>query len=344
MNKMTERSKIKSTIEDVAKHCGVSIATVSRVINQSSSVSEELTLRVRNAIKELEFTPRQWKELPTTKTIVIAVPDLLNPYYAEIVSAAQEEADRHNFNLVVLNVSEKSELQKQHLNLAVKWVFDGLIVVGTRFSAEDLLEIHKQHNLPIVLSRSRELPQFPCVIPDYAAATYRATQYLLTLNHTRIGYISGPPDWISSKIRLESITRALSEHGLTLPSELCHWTDVRIEECFQAMNTLLRLPKKTRPTAIIMFNDLLAISALRAIHSFGLRVPQDISVIGFDDIAFAAHTIPSLTTIAQPTYRIGQITVKKLVEAIENGTMAGGGTIYLECPLILRESTGPCSS
>jgi LacI family transcriptional regulator len=336
-----EDNKSKPTIEDVARYCGVSISTVSRVINQSSPVSDELTRRVRKAIKKLSFTPRQWKDLPVTKTIIIAVPDILNPYYAAIFNGAQEEADRQGLNLVILDVSEKPELQKQHLNLAVKWVFDGLIVMGTKLPAEYLVELHDQHNLPIVVSRAIEIPQFPCVIPDYTTATYQATKYLLSLNHKRIAYISGPPDWISSKMRLESIQKALSEAGLSLLPELYRWCYVSIEESAQAVSSLLTLPEKARPTAIIAFNDLIAIGVLRLIHTSGLRVPQDISVIGFDDIALAAYTIPSLTTIAQPTYRIGQLAVKKLSDVMQ-GNSGGGGTTLLECPLILRESTGPC--
>jgi DNA-binding LacI/PurR family transcriptional regulator len=338
-----EDNKAKPTIEDVAKHCGVSISTVSRVINQSSPVSEDLTMRVRKAIKELGFTPRQWKDLPTTKTIVIAVPDILNPYYAEIFNGAQEEADRQGLNLVILNVSEKPELQKQHLNLAVKWIFDGLIVMGTKLPGEYLVELRDQHNLPIVVSRAIEIPQFPCVIPDYTTATYQATKYLLSLSHKRIAYISGPPDWVSSKMRLESIQQALSEAGLSLPPELYRWCYPSVEDSSQAVSILLNLPEKQRPTAIIAFDDSIAIGVLRTVHTFGLRVPHDISVIGYNDIALAAYTIPSLTTIAQPTYRIGQLTVKKLSELIQGEHTAGGGTTRLECPLILRESTGSCS-
>ncbi len=339
---MEDNKAKQPTIEDVAKHCGVSISTVSRVINQSSPVSEELTRRVRKAIKELDFIPRRWKDLPATRTIVIAVPDILNPYYTEICIGAQEEADRQGLNLVILNVSEKPELQKQHLNLAIKWVFDGLIVMGTKLPGEYLVELHDQHNLAIVVSRAIEISQFPCVIPDYKTATYQAAKYLLSLNHKRIAYISGPPDWVSSKMRLESIQQALSEAGLSLLPELYRWCYVSIEESSQAVNSLLSLPEKQRPTAIIAFDDSIAIGVLRTVHTFGLRVPHDISVIGYNDIEMAAYTIPSLTTIAQPTYRIGQLTVKKLSDILEFGSMAGRGTIRLECPLILRESTGPC--
>jgi DNA-binding LacI/PurR family transcriptional regulator len=214
--------------------------------------------------------------------------------------------------------------------------------MGTKLPAEYLVELHEQHHLPIVVSRAVEIPQFPCVIPDYTMATYQATKYLLSLNHKRIAYISGPLDWVSSGMRLKSIRKAISEAGLSLPPELYHWCYPSVEDSSQAVNTLLNLPEKQRPTAIIAFDDSIAIGVLRTIYTFGLKVPQDISVIGYNDITMAAYTIPSLTTIAQPTYRIGQLAVKKLSEVIRGEPTAGGGTIRLECSLILRESTGPC--
>lgn len=333
--------KVKPTIEDVAKSCGVSIATVSRVINQSSPVSRNLETRVRKAIKELGFVPRQMKDAPSAKTIIIAVADILNPYYTEIINGAQEETDRQELDLAIINVSEHPEIQKQHLNLVTKWVVDGLIVAGTKLSDDDLLELHNQYGLPIVVTRAAELPHFACIVPDFRTATYQATKYLLSLNHKRIAFISGPPDWMSAKIRLEGFQRALTEAGVPFIPGLYRACTPTIEESTQAAISLLALPLAERPTAIMAFNDLIAISVLRVSHTCGLCVPDDLSVIGFDDITLAAYMTPSLTTIAQPNYRIGQLAVKKLSDILQ-GKVGSGGTILLECPLILRESTGPC--
>ncbi len=334
---------IKPTIEDVAHYCGVSISTVSRVINQSAPVSENLKTQVLKAIKETGFTPRQWKDQPATKTILMAVPDVLNPFYTELLNGAQEEAERRGMHLLFLNISENPEQQKYHLESINQWIFDGLIVAGTRLAADYLSEFRAQRQLPMVLSRSTEVPDFPCIIPDYRTSTFHAVKYLLSLNHTRIAYISGPPEWVSSKMRLEGVQQALADAGLTLAEELYRWSYVHIEESIHAVGHLLSLPIPKRPTAIIAFDDLIAIGALRAIYNKGLRSPQDISVVGHNDNIIAAYTIPSLTTIAQPTYRIGQLTVKKLFDLLQDpaGTR-GGTTMLVECPLIVRESTGPC--
>ncbi len=339
---MEDTSKPKPTLEDVAKYCGVSIATVSRVINQSSPVSHELEMRVRRAIKDVGFTPRQWKAYADTKTVMLVLPDLLNPYYTEIVNGAQEEADRQGVALVLLNLSENPELQRQHLNVVTHWLLDGLIVLGTTIPTDFFVDLQKQHNVPIVVSRSVDSAPFPWILPDYKTSTVQATKYLLSLNHRRIAYISGPLDWAASKIRLESFKSALSEAGMTLPLELFLWCYPNIEDGVQVVRDLLTLPLEKRPTAILAFNDLIAIGALRTIYTAGLKVPQDISVIGYDDIEMAAYTIPALTTIAQPSYRIGQLALKKVCDMMQGDAALAGGMTLLECPLILRESTGPC--
>ena len=287
-----EESKAKATIEDVAKQCGVSVSTVSRVINKSSPVSRDLKRKVNKAIKELGFTPRQWVARNTTDTIAIVVPNIVNPFYSEIINGAQEEADRQGLNLVIINVTENPRLQKQHLRLLTKWTFDGLMVMGTRLPVDYLVELHDQYHIPIVVSRSTEISELPCLVIDYKTAVYQATNYLLSLNHKRIAYISGPTNWDSSRLRLESIQRAISEAGLLFSSELHRWCFPNIEEGFQAMSNLLSLPPETRPTAIMTFNDLIAIGALHAIRLAGMQTPRDISVMGFDDIAIATYTNP----------------------------------------------------
>lgn len=334
--------KVKATIEDVAKRCGVSVSTVSRVINRSTPVSTNLNLKVRKAIKELDFTPRQWKDRTITKTVVLVIPDILNPYYSEIVQGAQEEADKQGLSMVIMYTGEDPDLQKEHLNLLSQWMFDGLIVTGTWLPSGFLEQLHENYHMPIVVSRSKETEAFPCVIPDMKTATYQATRYLLSLNHTRIAYVSGPPEWNSSKARLESIRRALQEAGMLLTPELHRHCAPSIESGYQVGRNLVGLPADTRPTAIIAFNDLLAFGVLRAIHSAGLQVPRDISVIGADDLSLAAYITPSLTTISQPTHRLGQMSMQKMADLLRGNMALAPEVTLLECPLILRESTAPC--
>ena len=337
-----DESKAKPTIEDVAKLCGVSVSTVSRVINRSTPVSTALNLKVRKAIQELGFTPRQWKERTMAKTVVLVVPDILNPFYSEIIHGAQEEADKQGLSMVVMYIGEDPELQREHLSLLSQWMFDGLIVTGTWLPSQFLERLHAEYQMPIVVSRSKETETFPCVFPDTKTATYQAAKYLLSLNHTRIALLSGPPEWHSSKTRLEAAQQALTETGLTLLPELHRHCLPTVEGGFQTGRNLMALPSISRPTAILAFNDMVAIGLLRAINSAGLKVPDDISVVGADDLSLAAYTIPSLTTIAQPTFRLGQVSMQKISVLLQGRAEMTPEVTLLECPLILRESTAPC--
>jgi DNA-binding LacI/PurR family transcriptional regulator len=175
-------------------------------------------------------------------------------------------------------------------------------------------------------------------VADINAASYRATQHLLNLNHTRIGYLAADKD--SKKDQQEGVDLALAEAGLSLPSE---WRPVgfrTIEGGFQAMSALLALPEARRPTAVIAFNDLMAVGALQAVRSYGLRVPRDMSIVGFDDIPMAAHTAPPLTTVDVPKYYMGQLAVRLLRQLHESQTPLRSHSL-VEARLIIRESTAP---
>ncbi len=340
---MEENSPI--SIEDVAKYCGVSVSSVYRVLNQTTPVSQKLSQKVRDAIKELGFVPRQAKNQSKIETILMLVPEAMNPFYVEVLNGAQTEAYAQGFDLVSMNISENPERYKQALDLLKRFTFDGLIVVGTKLREEDLMKVHDQYRLPIVAPvRALEIPHIPCVMANTKTAAYQVAKYLISLNHKRIAYISGPPTWNSSQVRLEYTKQALSEAGLSLPETLYGWCYPTMDEGLQAANTFLALPEDERPTAIIAFNDLIAIGVLRAIRMAGLHVPDDISVVGFDDIAMAAYTAPPLTTVAQPKFRLGQGAVQKLARLMRDEAEMGGGSTLLECPLVLRESVAPCFS
>ena len=337
-----EKTKSKPTIEDVAKHCGVSVSTVSRVINKSSPVSKELNKKVERAIDELGFQPRQRISRSRPEKIGLVVPNVLNPSFVEMITGAQEEAERQGLNLAIFHASEDPERQEHHLNLLKKWGLDGLMVMRTQISAESLVKFQTQNNIPIVISRLVEIPQLACIMVDYATAIIQTTKYLLSLNHRRIACISGPPEWESSDVILENVRQTLAEAGLTLHDDLYRWCFPNIEESSQIVHNFLSLPEKVRPTAIMAFNDLSAIGAIHAIHSRGLDVPVDVSVVGFGDISMAAYTNPPLTTIAQPTYQIGQLAVKTLADLMNKRIAVSGGFTLLKCSLTVRETTGPC--
>jgi len=329
----------KPTLEDIATHSGVSLATVSRVINQSRPVSEELELRVKQAIEDLGFEPKS----PKLQTIAIIVPQILNPFLTAVITGAQQEADKLGLYSIILNITEDPEQQRQNLQLLYHFSFDGIVVFHTNIAQDIVLDVTMRTKVPVVvIGRTIDSPNLYCINANRENAMYQGAKYLISLNHKEIAYISGQPELEVSKSRLRGIERAFSEAGLSLQPHLYRWCEPTIEGGFQVASSLVSQPAEKRPTAIISFNDLIAIGALHAVRTVGLNVPEDVSVVGFDDIYLSLHTNPPLTTVAQPKYRMGQLAMQKMSRLLQGDDSGTESFMPLECPLIVRESTAPC--
>lgn len=333
------------TLADVAEHAGVSTATVSRVIRNTDPVSQELRDRIEVSIAELGYTPRKPAiEQVDQVAIALLIGDLLNPFFWEIAQGVQDEVNNQQMNLTLYNLADHPLRQMQLLKQLKKSQTDGVILTGLAPFPE-LLDWQERQNIPIVLFNRHVLqPSVHCIVVDFENGMYRATQHLLALRHTRIGHLASPSTGEIAEARLQGIKTALAEENLDLKPEWCPIVPPgrEVGGGFQAMRMLLELPTQERPTAVIAFNDIIAIGALHAIHSYGLRVPEDISVIGVDDIALAGHCHPPLTTINQPKYHMGKLAVQTLCRMREGRMSVGNNCTILETPLIVRESTGPC--
>jgi len=332
------KKKPKPTLENIAAHSGVSVATVSRVLNRSGAVSKDLELRVKDAMQALG------KETSRVYTLAFVIPEVLNPANTQIMAGVYEEAEKLSISVLTLNVSENASSQQNNLKLLKQFLVDGLIIFHEQVEPEKLIaEYNLDEDLPIVLvGRAIQSPRVYCINTNRETGMYQATKYLLSLNHKRIAFLSGPPEWELSQARLKGIQRALDEAGLNLHPRLHRWVIPSIETGFQATGNLLQLPPEERPTAILAFNDLMAIGALHAVRSNGLLLPHDVSVVGFDDIYITPHTNPPLTTVAQPKFQIGQLAVQKISNVLNGYDAETGGVTLLECPLVVRESTAPC--
>jgi DNA-binding LacI/PurR family transcriptional regulator len=244
---------------------------------------------------------------------------------------------------MILNISE--DAQQQNLKLLKHFNFDGIILLHTSITPDDIFALFHEFSLPmVVLGTFFESPQIHCINTDRETGIYQAAKYLLSLGHQKIAYLSGPPEWELSQVRLKGIHRALSETDLTFDTDFYRWCFPTIESGFQAASSILSQSSGKRPTAILAFNDLVAIGAMHAVRTFGLTVPTDISVVGFDNIYLSAHTNPPLTTIAQPKYQIGQLAIQKIQSSLSGNELDKGGFTLLECPLVVRESTAPYHS
>ncbi len=340
---MTRRTH-SPTLSDVARRAGVSTASVSRVINNVGPISHALRDQVESAMKEVGYHPKHLvtaADSRPVKNVAVIINDALNPYFQQIVQGAQDEAEPNGLLVAVYDATFDAHRQKYILENIVQCRLDGLVVASAMLSPNDLIAFAQKRAVPIVAMHVRvPHPNIASIVVDFEAAAYRSVQHLLDLGHTRLAFLAGPSSIEASRARRHGIESALSARGLTLCPEWCPNCTANLEGGFQSMSSVLAISGQDHPTAVIAYNDLVAIGALNAIRTHGLRVPDDISVMGFDNIPMAAHTNPPLTTIAIPKYQMGKLAIQNLIQ-IERGELSHGGYTLLESTLIVRDSTAP---
>jgi DNA-binding LacI/PurR family transcriptional regulator len=332
------------SILDVALAAGVSPATVSRVINNSARVSEPVRLKVTEAAAQVGYFQHgaSRNQPPSAGTIAVIITDLLNPFFPEIVRGVEEEANIDGYNLMLFDTAEDLANEMQVLQRLASAPIDGVIVCASRVSASELIAFQQKRGLPmVVINRFLDRRSTPCIMVDFINATYRSGRHLLDLGHQRIAYLAGPGNSEASLSRRHGLEKAISEAGLVLRPDFCLSSLPSVAGGFQATSALLSLSPEERPTAIQSYNDIMALGALHAARAHHLRVPEDISIVGFDDIAMAAHSDPPLTTIAQPKYEMGKLAMRTMRQIRRGGSPLGDGYMLVESPLIVRESTGP---
>lgn len=327
--------------KDVARLAGVSTATVSYVINNGPRpVSPETRARVLEIIQRLGYQPSSVARnlrRQRTSTLGVILPDTLNPYFGQVVRGIERVAFEHGYIVIQLHSDYSLQRELQFADLLYAERVAGAIWIPTTGSAEPVERL-VQHRIPVVVL-DRQLPdiEIPTVVADNFRGGYLATSHLIALGHTRIGYIGRQTDLSHSQQRLEGYRAALQEHGLAFDPTLIARGGFRMEDGRAAACELLQ--RTPRPTAIFAYNDFNAIGALRAAYECGLRVPDDLAIVGFDDIPGAAFTLPALTTIRQPKLEMGQRAAELLLDLIA-GQGAASSPPPLEVELIVRESSG----
>lgn len=341
-----------ATIYDVAKSAGVSPATVSRVLNGKASVEPSLRTRVLAAVESLEFVPSSTARSLTTKRtdrIALLIPDITNPYYPEITRGAQDALDARGYHLILSNTDDNPERELRYINMLEKIGVDGLIIspaspvhapARRKRDKKQLSERLERLHIPIVsVSPEPPAPNADQVTVDEEGAAERAVQHLIDLGHKRIALINGPREHQVSLRRRAGYERALERAGLGIEAKLMLDADFRRASGHAAMDALLKLTP--RPTAVFAANDLMALGAMAAIHHANLRIPQDIAVIGVDNIADALDANPPLSTVSIPRlYEYGRIAANLLLDRLgAERTAHEPRIIKLETRLIVREST-----
>lgn len=329
--------EMKYNIKDVAKKAGVSISTVSRVINQSKPVRPKTRDRVMDAIDELAYRPNaiaRSLKVKHTQSIGIMVPDIANQYYPEVVRGVEDVANMYDYTILLCNTDMDYDKELRYFTELEEKQVDGLIVMGNLIS-DTLAQKIKESGIPVVLvGTSHE--EMPSVTINNVMAARDAVNYLIQNGHLRIGMITGKmKDPVMGKARLEGYRTALDGAGIEWQQELVVEGGYRFKSGYEGAVQLLMLNDK--PTAIFVSSDEMAIGAMRAILEKGLRIPEDIAIIGFDNIDMAEKVYPSLTTIAQPMYEMGAIGTRLLTKYLQ-GDSVSADKVILEYKLIMRES------
>jgi len=324
---------MKTTIKDVAKLANVSKATVSRVINNKGNVSPKVIERVREAIKQLEYVPSGVARSLINKTtglIGLLIPDIVNPFFPALARGVEDAAHQYGYTVVLCNSDNDIQTEERYIEKMQQQSVDGMILVTANWLP--ISNRLSRMQFPIVIcDRYKKDMLMDSVTVDNFLAGFEATEYLIHKGHKDIVYISTSDSIDSIWQREKGYKAAMKKHSLNINVQ---YGSLSIESGFLVTEQLLR---SHIPSAIFTANDLVALGAMKAIQQKGLRIPEDIAILGCDDIMFASISSPTLSTIQQPAYQMGVKAMELLVQKINGDTTVKN--ITLEHKLILREST-----
>jgi LacI family transcriptional regulator len=332
----------RATIRDIADLAGVSIATVSRVLNDRPDVAPETRETVLQVVREHGFsTNRGARGLSSGRTgmIGLTLPLVADAYFGPILSGAAEALYERDMRIVLAATLHEHDREVSLVERLMRGTTDGAILMLPEESEAELLALQKQ-GFPFVVVDPRERPPegIACVSAMHASGATQATEHLLSLGHRRIGAIAGSPGWYATEERLTGFRSALAGAGILLDPELVVHSDWRIPWGTAAAHQLLELPEP--PTAIFGFNDNVAIGALHAAQERGLSVPDELSIVGFDDTQQAVIVTPRLTSVSQPLAELGRMGVSLLARLLE-GQRVDALRVELATRLVVRDSTAP---
>lgn len=331
---------MSARIKDVAERAGVSVTSVSRVLNSEKYISKQILDKVNQAIKELNYTPSQIArslKKQKTDTIGVIVPDLTNYFCSTILSIIEESASEYGYNLIVCNIAENLDKELKYLHALQEMRVDGIIIMHQKVD-ERILSFIEGATMPILFSCVRSpLPgKFSVLINDYQAAL-DATEYLIGLGHRRIAFLGGDlEDVTAGYSRYQGYLDALSQSAIPLNPNFIRFGNYKQESGRLMMQELLE--QQEHPTVVFAASDDMAVGAMNCILDYGLRIPEDISVMGFDDSLFAEAVRPMLTSMQQPVRELGRTSLEYLHNLIQNRSQDGCKEIYLPHRIMERAS------
>ena len=328
----------KTTIEEIAKLANVSIATVSRVFNNKGNVSQPTKEKILSIAKELNFTPKTTNSIsnPESRVILVCVPEFNNPFNSPVIDGIQKSARSHGYDVLFLQSRDYYSSASDYINVIKNYSPAGIIILAAVIHPEFLTKL--AYKCPVVMcSEYAENYDIPYVSIDDVSAAKKATNYLISTGKKKIGMINSNSNFKYSRHREKGYVQALTEAGLEYnPNWVCHISTVNYKMALS--NILYLLEQPNRPDALFTSSDVFAIAATNAAQQLKINVPNELSIIGFDDTYLAVMANPPLTTIRQPCFQLGYQPSELLVEKIFFPD-AKNKQIILDTELIVRDST-----
>lgn len=323
-----------ASIRDVAKHAGVSVATVSRVLNDKGYVGAETRKKVEAAIADLNYRPNEVARSlfkKQSKTIGLILPDIMNPFFPELARAIEDTASKLGYTVILCNSDEDEEKAQRYVDVLLQKYVDGIIISSNTIQEKTIREL----TIPVVCIDREISKDIPTIVVDNKNGARMATRFLKEKGRRKIAHIRGPLDIVNANERCEGYREAVAGEKWFKESYIVNG-NYRMETATEVVLELLR--QHPEIDGIFAANDTMAIGAMKAAYQHGLKVPEEISIIGFDGIALGKASIPELTTIEQPLYELGQKAAKVLIKLIKGQVIEE--TFYqFDVQLVERDST-----
>ena len=310
-------SLVMPTVKDVARRAGVSPATVSNVINRKGNVSPALVESVTRAIEELGYRPNvlaRGLRVSRTYTVGLVISDMLNPYFSEIAAGVERVCSGRGYTVLFCTTGDDKYAEAKHVQVLRDRQVDGIIVASTG-AGNEVIEKLVADGYPVVLiNRRLDGVEADSVVSDNVGGALQVMDYLVSLGHRRIAFVAGARDSLPSRERLDGYLRGLAKAGIMVDNDIIRYGYLKYSGGYEAAKYLLALPD--RPTAIFAANDMMAIGVMDAVLEAGLTIPQDISLVGFDDTMLSSLKRINLTTVRQSYLELGEIATKMLLDKL----------------------------
>ena len=334
-----KKQVVASTMNDFVLKANVSTATVSRALMNPDKVSQTTRNRVEQAALEVGYLPQSLgrnMKRNESRTILVIVPDICDPFFSEIIRGIEITAAEQGYLVLIGDCAHQNRQEKTFIDLIITKQIDGMLLLGSRLPFDAGVE--EQRNLPPMVMANEFAPELelPTVHIDNLTAAFNAVNYLHELGHKRIGCIAGPEEMPLCHYRLQGYVQALRRSGITVEPQYIARGNFTYEAGSNALEQLLSLP--VPPTAVFCHSDIMALGALSLAKRRGLKIPDDLSIIGFDNISLSEFCDPPLTTVAQPRFDIGREAMLLLLDQLHGHSVSSGSRL-LDCELIVRGST-----